>query len=126
MRPLLEVEDVLIFNQYLNHHFMSTITITLPTIEDCQFTVEALEEFEAPENVLDEDQAEHVWEAMKQTIWAWCTVRIKASWKAFEGVTHLGCCNYASKEDFINNSGYYAQMKQDAFTDLMEQITSLA
>lgn len=50
--------------------------------------------------------------------WAWCSVRVVASWNGHEGDAWLGCCSYEGKKDFIKNSMYYDDMKQEALDDL--------
>lgn len=62
----------------------------------------------------------------KSRTWGWCTVHIIACLKKgpvhIEGDSYLGCCSYSSKQDFIENSGYYDQMVEDAIADLQPQI----
>ena len=53
--------------------------------------------------------------------WGWCTVHIIVSLKSNPDITgdaYLGACSYFSKKDFIENSGYYSQMVDDAIEDL--------
>jgi hypothetical protein len=52
--------------------------------------------------------------------WAWCTVKVTArligcEW--LEGESSLGCCSYASEEDFIKNSGCLDDLKREAVKD---------
>lgn len=49
--------------------------------------------------------------------WVWCTVKVTARCNGFRGHADLGCCNYASEEDF-RTGGYYDDLKSDA-TDAM-------
>jgi len=57
--------------------------------------------------------------------WAWCCVRVVASWNGFEGDDCLGCCSYRSEEDF-KKGGYYEDMKIEALYDLNRSIQRLA
>lgn len=50
--------------------------------------------------------------------WAWSTVNVIARWGPFEGNAYCGGCSYASKEDFIETSMYYEDMKKEALDDL--------
>lgn len=58
----------------------------------------------------------------KSRRWGWCTVAITASIKfgdrKIEATTYLGACSYISKQDFIENSGYYEQMVTEAVEGL--------
>lgn len=60
----------------------------------------------------------------KSRTWGWCTVVVTARFKddptAASGVDYLGCCSYTSKQDFIDNSGYYEDMVQRAVEDLVD------
>ena len=60
-------------------------------------------------------------------LWGWCCVRVKVCVPdtALFGDAYLGECSYASEKDFIETSGYYDQMVQDAVTDLNDKINLL-
>lgn len=55
--------------------------------------------------------------------WAWCSVKATAKWGDIEGVDYLGGCSYKSKRDFIENSSYYEDMRDEAMDDLKRQLT---
>lgn len=61
----------------------------------------------------------------KSRRWGWCTVAVTVKLRKgpqdIEGVAYLGCCSYYSKQDFIENSGYYSQMIDDAIVDLQRE-----
>lgn len=57
--------------------------------------------------------------------WAWCVVRVTATYKGIRGVDYLGGCCYASEEDFKQPNGYYDDMKANAFDDLKKTIADL-
>jgi hypothetical protein len=57
--------------------------------------------------------------------WAWCTVKVTASWKSHEGEAYLGGCSYKSEEDFKEPGGYWEQMKEEALDDLNQQLQVL-
>lgn len=46
--------------------------------------------------------------------WAWCHVRVVASWGDYQGDDRLGGCSYASEADFKVSGGYYADMCDEA------------
>ena len=50
--------------------------------------------------------------------WAWCCVRVVATWNGFEGDAYLGCCSYESEASFVAPRGYYDDMKSEALDDL--------
>ena len=97
------------------------------TREEVTISVAAEEEHSsirraAKETGREEDFIIAVHENQKKSVYGWCTVRVRASYKGFQGNDYLGQCSYSSKEDFINNSGYYEQMVAQAIDDLNKNI----
>ena len=58
-------------------------------------------------------------------VWAWCRVTVTASWRGLVGRDSLGCCNYKSQEDFMQEGGYYQDMRYEALADLQAQIDAV-
>lgn len=56
--------------------------------------------------------------------WAWCTVRVVATWRGYTGDAYLGCCSYPSERAFRRDSGAYRAMVDDAIADLNARIAS--
>lgn len=59
--------------------------------------------------------------------WAWCTVRVTARYDGVDcavGQDYLGCCSYASREDF-EACDYCADMKDQAREDLYTQLEGI-
>jgi hypothetical protein len=59
--------------------------------------------------------------------WVWCDITVTATYTTPSGVSHkehsyLAACNYESKEDFIENSGYYEDMKKDCINELCKKL----
>ncbi len=54
--------------------------------------------------------------------WAWCSVRVSASFRGVVGVDHLGGCSYLSEEDFCTPGGYWDDLKNGALRNLAEQL----
>lgn len=54
-------------------------------------------------------------------LWAWCTVKVTARYKGFEGHDYLGCCSYKDEADF-RRGGYFEGMKQAAYDDLIHNL----
>ena len=54
--------------------------------------------------------------------WAWCSIRVTASFDGFSGSDHLGCCSYASEADFRRSGGYYDDMRAQAVEQLADEI----
>lgn len=53
--------------------------------------------------------------------WGWCTVHVIVSLKRNPEITgdaYLVCCSYSSRKDFIENSGYYDQMVDEATVEM--------
>jgi hypothetical protein len=44
----------------------------------------------------------------------------------FTGTYYLGCCSYESEEDFVENSGYYEDLKYEARGELVETLRKAA
>jgi len=62
----------------------------------------------------------------KSKKWGWCCVKVTVNLKngptSIEGTSYLGHCSYSSRLDFIENSGYYDQMVDDAIEDLAKNL----
>lgn len=56
--------------------------------------------------------------------WAWCCVKVTASWNGFVGTDYLGGCSYKSEEDF-KACDYFEDMKGEALSDLNSHLESL-
>jgi hypothetical protein len=111
-------------------HQSECITITLPTYEDVEFTIECQSEYSPIKgNAIasgDDEYDRQVEEQIAKDFdngneWAWCTVKTTASWRGFKGVDYLGCCSYESKQAFMSD-GYYETAKSQAFDDLIKNI----
>lgn len=57
--------------------------------------------------------------------WAWCTVKVTASWGSFEGEDYLGCCSYENEADFTQLGGYFEDMKHEALADLNTKLEAV-
>lgn len=53
--------------------------------------------------------------------WAWCVVKVRATWRGFSGDTYLGACSYSSIEEFLKGD-YYSDMVDDAVNALVDDI----
>ena len=67
--------------------------------------------------------AESVRKMQKQSKrWGWCSVKVSVRPKvgntSIVGDNYLGACSYSSKQDFIDNSGYYEDMVDEAIEEL--------
>ncbi len=76
---------------------MKTLLINLPSIEDIDFKIECLEEFEHPNNCFaldDESQEEVVGRILRDlengNEWAWCCVRVVGNYRSIIGEDYLG------------------------------------
>lgn len=100
------------------------------TDKDVTFTIECLPEdlpidghcMASGNDQVDRECAQWIYDQLDRgNEWAWCTVRITATWNSYRGVDYLGACSYLSQEDF-KQGGYYEDMKAVALTDLNEAI----
>lgn len=53
--------------------------------------------------------------------WAWCYVKVTASYEGFTGYDTLGGCSYKDEEDF-KQGGYYENMCHIAKQELLQQL----
>lgn len=107
---------------------MADIAVRKLQREDFIIDVHALDEDISParsmhgcEKVDIADFVESIKEMRKKSKkWGWCTVCVTAKLKDdvnIRGNNYLGCCSYDNKNDFIQNSGYYEQMVEEAIGD---------
>lgn len=52
--------------------------------------------------------------------WAWCTVKVTASWEGLTTTEYLGGCSYKNKEDFMCD-GYYMDMIDTCLAELTQK-----
>lgn len=58
-------------------------------------------------------------------VWAWCHVRVTASFAMFEGSDQLGGCSYKDEAEF-RSGDYFKDMKQVAFDDMLAKMKAAA
>lgn len=112
---------------------MTTIRIKLPKIEQCEFKISIENEYSSIEGAFasgdDEFDKKMVKDIEEQldngNQWAWCWVNVKCLYKGLTGVDSLGACSYKDEADFKEPGGYYDDMKQAAYDDLIQQIKNL-
>lgn len=97
------------------------------TVEDVKFELSIEEEDIEVRDGLPEPDHEELIELILGRLrrgdqWAWCMVVVKATWEGQTGRDNLGACSYDNTKDFIENSGYYEDMKQRAVDDLNERL----
>lgn len=103
------------------------LTITKDSV---RIRVEAEEELDSLSHAAKEcapDFEEAVKSALKKSRkWGWCCVKVSVNLRngpvSIEGTAYLGHCSYESRTDFIDNSGYYDQMVDDAIEDLAKNL----
>lgn len=102
------------------------------TEKDVVFTIEVLPEIDGPEGHFGYDTEEENQETiayiraqMEWNQWAWCCVKVTATFGNFTGVDYLGACSYASQKDF-EECGYFEDMKSEALRDLNNTIANTA
>lgn len=76
---------------------------------------------------LSDGYAATVREMMKKhkSAWNWCCAKVSArptNSFGFFGTAYLGACSYINRENFINVSGHYYDMIDDAVAELNGQI----
>jgi hypothetical protein len=59
-------------------------------------------------------------------VWAWANVEVRATYKnTLVAKNFLGCCSYKIEKDFIENSGYYNDMKAELQNEIQLAFNSL-
>lgn len=111
---------------------MTTIRFKLPKINQVEFITECLPEDTpvkgnacAIDDETDRATEQMIYDQLDNgNEWAWCLIKVTAKYKGIEGTDYLGGCSYKSKNDFEKDS-YYKDMKQAAFTDLVNNLNKL-
>jgi hypothetical protein len=112
---------------------MTTIRFKLPKIHQVEFTIECMPEdlqvkgnASAIDDETDREIEQYIYDELNNgNEWAWCCITISAHYKGQIGSASLGGCSYKNKTDFKENSGYYEDMKQSAFDDLISSLERL-
>lgn len=72
--------------------------------------------------VTDRETAEWIRSELDSgNVWAWCYVRVRATFRRFTGSDTLGCCSYRSQADF-KLCGYYADMQREACAQIASML----
>ncbi len=129
---LIGKKDIHLINNYYKTYFMQTVKFKLPKKSQVEFSLSC-----EPEEIQIEGNACSIDEETDKAIekyiidqlndgneWAWCTVQVSARYKDMEGNAYLGCCSYRSEKDFMKD-GYYKDLKNEAFADLISQLQKL-
>jgi hypothetical protein len=105
---------------------MKQVCFSIPSIDQVSFTIECLDEDIQPSESMEfQDQIDYVINQYNNgNEWAWCCVKVTAEYKGIKGSDYLGGCSYNSKEDFMSD-GYYADMKIQAYDELVKELESL-
>jgi len=70
----------------------------------------------------DRRHEDMILEQLEWNPWAWCSVKVTATLGSFQGSDYLGCCSYASEEDFKASGGYYDDMVDAAIEELTKEL----
>jgi hypothetical protein len=103
--------------------------------EEVKFTLEVEPEYESVRGNLictgdeKEDRRfedEIIAQLNRGDIWAWCIIRVTATYTLPDGTTvsgsdSLGCCSFRDEQDF-KTTGYYDDMKREALAYLESNI----
>lgn len=104
-------------------------------LDDITWTIEALpEDSSVRGNVCasgDEDVDRQLENEVLEDInsgneWAWCIVKVSGEWNNLKGVDYMGSCSYKSKQDFIENSGYYDDMRKAVLEEIQGKLELFA
>lgn len=100
---------------------------------DIEYTLELLpEDMPVRGNALasgDESEDKRAEDAILKELewnpWAWCCIKVTASWHGIKGVDYLGGCSYKDEMEFKQEGGYYEDMKAQALEDLKRTIREM-
>lgn len=114
------------------NNFMRTIRIKVPAISQVDFTIEAMPEdipFEGNCSAIDDETDKANEDMIREQLdngneWASCTVKVTASYKGLQAEDYLGGCSYKSEADF-KKDGYYQDMMNNTYADIVKQIEAL-
>jgi hypothetical protein len=107
------------------------IAVRRPTKDDVHFALwhEPEDMYELEGNFTDPADVEWIRKELEDgNDWAWCRTQVHATWtdpetgKEYEGDDYLGGCSYRSKEDFMQPGGYYDDMKNAAYDELVKNV----
>jgi ribosomal protein L37AE/L43A len=107
----------------------------LPTMEDCEFEIVCEPEGMQPEgnaSAIDEETDKQVLQEIYDQLesgnqWAWCSVHVICKWtdedgQEYKGDDYLGGCSYKSEADFKQPGGYYDDMKQVSYDNMVQNM----
>jgi len=57
--------------------------------------------------------------------WAWCIVKVSATYKGITCSDYLGGCAYESRQSFMAGGGYYDDMVHTALTELAGELEEI-
>lgn len=93
------------------------------TEDDVEFFITITPEEEGPEGWMEDDMAADVRKDYESgNDWAWCQVVVHARLDEWHGAAFLGGCSYKSEDDFMA-SDYYGDLCEEAFEDLLHNIS---
>lgn len=113
---------------------MNTVCFKLPTIEQVHFTIAPEDEDISPEQSIRKYETDEmvisgfikgVEDNRRVSAFGWCYIKVTATYRGIEGSDGLGHCSYKNLEGFLA-AGYYEQMRNDAYAELIENLEALA
>ncbi len=93
-------------------------------LSEASFNLETIPEDMHPSECFDvefKDEVDRIVKEAEWNIWAWCVVKVTASWNGIEASDYLGACSYDSEDEF-KSAEYYQDMKNQ----VVEQIATTA
>src|SRR4029077_7723666 len=112
---------------------MTTVRINLPKMSQCHFSISADYDdnpirgnaMASGDDAADKKLEDYlINEVNNGNVWAWASVKVECHYKGLTGTDYLGCCSYKDEDDF-KKDGYYKDMKNAAYADLIQQIKDL-
>jgi hypothetical protein len=99
-----------------------------PVPKEVEYRLDMEPENYPPEDDFDPEDVKWVYKELEAgNRWAWCRVRVQAAWEdvdgtRYEGNDYLTCCSYRNEQDFKAPGGYYDDMKQIAYNNLVKNV----
>jgi hypothetical protein len=107
----------------------SPVETKVPSIAEVEWSIEVEPESMPVEDMFGEEDRESLDKIYAEmdagNVWAWAAVSVKGRWKGLESSRYIGGCSYKDQQDFIDNSGYYEDLKEEVRSDLQEAAAAI-
>lgn len=80
-------------------------------------------QFASGDDDADKEMVADIYRRLEQDLWAWCCVRVRATYAGFQGEDYLhGCACFGGVKEFMQPGSYFDDMRDAAIADLMSTL----